>query len=116
MQRARVVQRYRTQYANPIGFASGEIVTLGERDTEWPAFIWTITSDGNAGWAPFDWLKPLGDGRAEALRDYSARELDAEVGDLLVLHHELGGWGWCKREGGQCGWLPAENLDRSDDG
>ncbi|MCC7249680.1 MAG: hypothetical protein IT473_13745 [Lysobacter sp.] len=34
---ARVVRDYRTQYENPIRFAKGEIVTLGERDTEWPA-------------------------------------------------------------------------------
>lgn len=106
MQRARVVETYRTQYANPIGFASGEIVTLGERDTEWPAFIWTITADGNAGWAPFDWLKPLGDGRAEALRDYSARELDADPGDEIALLHELGGWWWATHDDGRAGWIP----------
>ena len=29
---------YRTQYANPIRFARGDVVALGERDTEWPAF------------------------------------------------------------------------------
>ena len=46
---------------------------------------YTITADGNAGWAPFDWLKPMGDGRAEALRDYSAQELDVDVGDDIVL-------------------------------
>lgn len=112
MQRARVVQQYRTQYANPIGFAAGDIVTLGERDTEWPAFIWTTTPiDGNAGWAPFDWLKPLGDGRAEALRDYSAQELDVDADDEVALLHELGGWWWCERADGRCGWVPASHLD-----
>ena len=49
---ARVISHYRTQYANPIQFAQGERVTLGERDAEWPAFIWTTTADGNAGWVP----------------------------------------------------------------
>jgi hypothetical protein len=107
----RVIRDYRTQYANPIRFATGEIVTLGERDTEWPAFIWTITSDGNAGWAPFDGLKPLGDGRAEALRDYSAQELDVAVGDDLLLDHELGGWWWCQHADGRVGWVPASHLE-----
>ncbi len=107
---ARVVRDYRTQYANPIRFAKGETVTLGERDTEWPAFVWTITSDGNAGWAPFDWLQPLGDDRAEALRDYSAQELDVDAGDDVILHHELGGWWWCERNSGLYGWVPADCL------
>ena len=92
MSRTHIVRDYRTKYANPIRFAQGEIVTLGERDTEWPAFIWTVTEDGNAGWAPFDWLKPLDDGRGEALRDYSAQELDVDAGGAVTPLHELGGW------------------------
>jgi hypothetical protein len=109
---ARIVRDYRTQYANRIGFAAGEIVTLGARDTEWPAFVWTVTPiDGNAGWAPFEWLRPLGDGRAEALRDYSAQELDVDAGDEVVLHAELGGWWWCEHADGRCGWVPTEHLE-----
>ncbi len=110
MIRARVVRDYRAQYANPIRFVEGEVVTLGARDAEWPAFAWTTTADGNAGWAPADWLKPLGDGRAEALRDYSAQELDVETGDEVVLHSELGGWWWCATSDGQYGWVPDGHL------
>jgi Variant SH3 domain len=111
---ARVVRDYRTQYTTPIRFARGEVVTLGERDTEWPAFIWTITADGNAGWAPFDWLRPLDDGRAEALRDYSAQELDVDTGDTVTLHHALGGWWWCERTDGHCGWVPMEHIESNE--
>ena len=111
MSRARVVRDYRTQYENPIRFAAGEIVTLGARDTEWPAFVWTTTADGNAGWAPVDWLQPLGDGRAEALCDYSAQELDVDAGCDLVLHLEHGGWWWCERDDGRCGWVPFAHLE-----
>ena len=112
MTKARVISDYRTQYANPIRLARGDIVTLGKRDTEWPAFIWTVTPiDGNAGWAPFDWLQPLGDGRAEALRDYSAQELDVAVGDEVTLLHALGGWWWCEHTDGRAGWMPIEHLE-----
>lgn len=111
--RARIIRDYRTQYVNPIRFAQGEIVTLGERDTEWPAFVWTVKQDGNAGWAPLDWLKPLGDGRAEALHDYSAQELDADAGDDIVLDDELGGWWWSRHADGRCGWIPATHLERT---
>lgn len=108
--RARVIRDYRTPYRNPIGFRAGERVRMGERDAEWPAFVWTITADGNAGWAPFDWLRPLGDGHAEALRDYSARELDVDAGDHAELRFELGGWWWLRHDDGREGWVPAAHL------
>ena len=101
---------YRTQYANPIQFASGDVVSLGERDTEWPAFAWTTTADGNAGWAPAAWLQPRDDGYAIALHDYSARELDVQAGDMVSLLHELGEWWWCQHADGHSGWLPARDL------
>ncbi len=110
---ARILRDYRTQYANPIRFTQGELVTPGERDTESPAFIWTVTADGNAGWAPLDWLKPLDDSRAEALRDYSAQELHVDAGDAVTLLHELGGWWWCEHADGRCGWVPTEHLERT---
>jgi hypothetical protein len=90
--RARVVRDYRTQYANPIRFARGDVVALGARDTEWPAFAWTTTAD------------------AVALRDYSAQELDARAGDTVALGHELGHWWWCTHADGRSGWLPARDL------
>lgn len=108
--RARVTRDYRTQYPNPIGFAEGEVVQLGARDTEWPAFAWVTTADGNAGWAPGDWLEPLADGRARALRDYTARELDVGAGSAVTLLHALGGWWWCRRDDGHDGWVPDTHL------
>ena len=108
--RARLLRDVRTQYANPIGFRRGDVVQLGACDTEWPAFAWTTTSDGNAGWAPVEWLRPLGDGTAEALRDYTARELDAADGDDVELLEEYGGWYWARHANGAEGWLPENAL------
>ena len=112
---ARVASGYRTQYHNPIGWRCGEVVTLGARDTEWPAFAWVTTADGNSGWGPVDWLDPRSDGQATAHRDYSARELDADAGESLRLHHELGDWWWAERTDGMQGWIPARNLEPLDE-
>ena len=49
-------------------------------------------------------------GRAEALCDYDARELDVESGEMVKLHHEHGGW-WSERANGATGWLPARELE-----
>ena len=108
---ARLLDDYRSTYPNPIHLHAGEQVGLGVRDEEWPAFAWVTTGDGHAGWAPVAWLRPLGDGRAEALRDYDARELDADMGDAVILHHEHGGWWWSERADGAQGWLPAADLE-----
>jgi len=111
MCRARVVQPYRSQYHHPIRFAAGDIVTVGRRDTDWPAYAWTTTADGNAGWAPIAWLEPLDDGLSVALRDYSAQELDVDAGDELVLHYEVGGWWWAQNPEGRLGYVPATHLE-----
>lgn len=111
MPRIRVVRAYLAQYANPIQFPAGAIVSLGEPDTEWPAFAWTTTADGNAGWAPVDWLKALGDGRAQALRDYSAKEVTADVGEEGHAAHGYGGWTWIFTDRGASGWIPDTHLE-----
>lgn len=109
--RARLLCDYRSAYPHPIRFHAGQVVALGVRDEEWPAFAWVGTGDGNAGWAPHAWLRLLDDGHAEALRDYDARELDADAGESVLLHHEHGGWWWSERADGAQGWLPASDLE-----
>lgn len=108
---AKLLGAYRSQYRNPLHLHTGQIVELGVRDEEWPAFAWVRTTDGSAGWAPIAWLRVLDDGRAEALRDYSACELDVESGERVKLHHEYGGWWWSERANGAQGWLPALDLE-----
>ncbi|AZR33485.1 SH3 domain-containing protein [Xanthomonas vasicola] len=113
--RARLLCDHRAAYANPVRFQVGQQVGVGVRDEEWPAFAWVTIDSGRAGWAPLAWLCPLGDGRAEALRDYDARELDAQTGEDVLLHHEHGGWWWSERADGTQGWLPAADLELLDD-
>ena len=109
--KARLLNAYRSQYPVPLRFHAGEIVQLGVRDEEWPDFAWVKTGEGRAGWAPVAWLRPLGASHAEALRDYSAQELDVDSGESVQLHHEHGGWGGAERANGARGWLPARDLE-----
>ena len=92
--RARLLGAYRSQYSNPLRFRTGQIVEVGVRDEEWPAFAWVRTNDGRAGWAPVAWLQLLDDCRAEVLCDYDALELDVENGEMVNLHYVHGGWWW----------------------
>ena len=109
MARATVLRDYRSQYAQPIAFVAGESVQLGQRDSEWPEFIWATDPRGNSGWVHERYLD-RDHGTAIAIRDYSARELDAEAGQVLELVEEAGGWWWAKNNDGAQGWLPARDI------
>lgn len=111
---ARVVDAYRSTCPQALQVRAGEAVGLGARDEEWPAFAWVTRRDGRAGWMPHAWLRPLGDGRAEALHDYDATELDVDAGTTVTLHRHHGGWYWAERADGARGWLPERHLQTLD--
>lgn len=106
---ARVLARHRAPDRPPVQLAVGDAATLGERDTEWPEFVWATLTSGLGGWIPavqFDRER----GEATAREAYDTRELDAEPGERLRLHHEMAGWWWAENERGACGWIPARAL------
>ncbi|UXI69194.1 SH3 domain-containing protein [Tahibacter amnicola] len=106
---ATLLRDYQTQYADPVRFARGENVLVGERDTEWPQFIWATDGGGRSGWVHESYLS--GDrGHVQAVRDYTARELDAVAGEKVRLLEEAGGWWWVENGRGEQGWLPARDL------
>ncbi|MEE7547925.1 peptide-binding protein, partial [Xanthomonas sp. Kuri4-1] len=47
--RARLLSDYRTSFAHPIRFRAGQVVEVGVRDEEWPAFAWVSTDGGHDG-------------------------------------------------------------------
>ncbi|TDR48846.1 variant SH3 domain-containing protein [Tahibacter aquaticus] len=107
---ARLLRDYRRTYADPVRFASGERVTLGARDGEWPQFIWATDAGGRSGWVHERYLDTTTGTTASAVRDYSALELDANAGERVRLIEEAGGWYWVENECGAQGWLPARDL------
>ena len=71
--------------------------------------MWTELATGLGGWVPaalFDGER----GSAVARQGYDTRELDADAGERLQLHHELAGWWWAENTQGACGWIPARVL------
>ncbi|MFT3807154.1 SH3 domain-containing protein [Arenimonas sp.] len=107
---ARLLRDYRTQYHDPVRFLAGETVRVDDRDTEWPEFLWATDPDGRSGWVHQRYL--AGDtGETTAVRDYTARELDADAGQIVELIEEAGGWWWSATDDGRSGWLPARDID-----
>ncbi|WP_226467782.1 SH3 domain-containing protein [Luteimonas panaciterrae] len=113
IRRARVVLQHRAPERPAIRVSTGDMVTLGERDTDWPQFIWTSLASGLGGWIP-SILFDRDVGEAVAQQDYDTRELDADPGDVLTLHYEMADWWWAENAQGASGWIPARAIEMID--
>lgn len=95
----------------PMRVAVGDEVTVGERDTQWPAFVF-VTARHGSGWVPERFLSRRA-GSALVRVAYDTTELPTAVGDRLrVIAEDLdSGWLWCRSENGREGWVPVNTVD-----
>jgi hypothetical protein len=88
----------------------GERVTVGDRDTTWPAFVFVVSPHGE-GWVPARHLT-ADSGAAIVVEAYDTTELalgpDQEV--LVLARDAASGWWWCRTDDGSVGWVPAKAL------
>jgi len=108
-----VIQPHRSEYPEPITFAKGATLTVGEHydgEEGWQDWYFCSAPGQKAGWVPAQVFRLKAPGAAVAVEDYTARELDVAVGERLAGGRELGGWRWCSRAGGESGWVPLACL------
>jgi len=108
--RVRVVEPYAAIYPDPLRASKGEPLDLGKRDDEYPGWIWCTDSRGKSGWTPEAYLEVRGD-RAILLRDYDARELTVNEGDMLIVEDEEAHWLFCVTKSGKRGWIARRNTE-----
>lgn len=106
----KVVKDWRPIYAEPIRLKAGGRVTVEDRPSEWPGWVWAAAADGRSGWAPLAWLDRDGD-QATARRDYDATELAGRTGETVSAMEFESGWYWARAVGGAAGWIPADCLE-----
>ena len=104
-----------SHYPDPIRFQPGDELELGKRDNEFPGWIWVRTPDGREGWAPEDFIERHSKARGVATANYTARELDTRVGELLLVHEELNDWLWVENQRGDRGWIPKRTAEETTD-
>ncbi len=109
MKIVRVTKPHTSKYPNPITFKKGEDLQVGKEDDLNPGWIWTITGDGNRGWAPIKILK-IDQSHARAVEDYTARELNTRQGEELKLLREMNAWFWVSNSAGDTGWVPESTV------
>ena len=106
----RVTTPHTSAYPNPISFAAGDSLLLGVRDDEYPGWIRATTADGNEGWAPEQAIELTADGSGIARGDYTARELDIELGEVVEVIREFNRWVWARTSDGREGWIPLATI------
>ncbi|MFK8332824.1 SH3 domain-containing protein [Pseudomonas sp. BJa5] len=109
-----VVGQHRSEYPQPITFARGAELVIGERydgEEGWDNWFFCTTPGQQGGWVPGQIIERLEGDRGRALEAYCARELDVESGDRLEGDRQLNGWVWCcNTNTAEEGWVPLAVL------
>ncbi|MPT14535.1 MAG: hypothetical protein E2601_06475 [Microbacterium sp.] len=95
---------------SPLAINPGDVVQVGDWDTEWPAFIF-VTALRGTGWVPGRHLDI--DGSVAMVRvAYDTAELPAVTGESVdVIENDAeSGWSWCRNSDGREGWIPNRVL------
>lgn len=110
----RVIKAHRSEFPQPITFAKGAVLEVGEvyqGDDGWDNWYFCTTPGQQGGWVPAQVIERLGEQAGRAREDYTARELDVDIGDELLCVRSLNGWSWCTRSrDAQAGWVPSSHL------
>jgi len=95
----------------PLSLASGDVVTVGRRDADWPAFVLVTTARGS-GWVPSRYLSADA-GQAVVQMPYDTTELATETGEILEVidRDDESGWLWCRSADGREGWVPSRSVE-----
>ena len=116
--RYRVIQDHVSEFPEPITFAKGALLVVGEKyegPEGWEDWLFCETPGQQGGWVPVQVLEFIDGGRARAREDYTARELDVRTGEWLLGTRTLNGWAWCSRPPtSESGWVPLAKLERAD--
>jgi SH3 domain-containing protein/variant SH3 domain-containing protein len=95
----------------PLSLASGDVVTVGRRDEDWPAFVFVMTAQGS-GWVPSRYLSASA-GRVVVETPYDTTELATRSGEILEVidRDDESGWLWCRSTDGREGWVPSRSVE-----
>lgn len=96
---------------SPLQLVVGEEVDVGERDSEWPEFVFVTAAHGT-GWVPARHLSQA-NGKAVVRTAFDTTELPTQEGDILdVLAEDLvSRWLWCRASSGRRGWVPVKTVE-----
>lgn len=105
----KVIKSYASTYPDPIKVKKGDILKVGNKESDWNGWTWCTDQNGKSGWLPDSYIKKDGS-NCTVLCDYEATELTVNIGEELIVEKEESGWLWCINKEGLRGWIPSENV------
>lgn len=108
-----VVEPRKSEYPNPITVKKDErveCVEMSNPEGEWAGWVF-CKSQNNEGWIPQQIISIDGI-KGVLTQDYTAKEFDLNLGEVLLEKQELNGWIWCVKKGvnSECAWAPLNHL------
>lgn len=112
--KCRVIEDYKSPYTELLLIRKGETLSIREKESEWPGWIWCTNKEGISRWVPENYLEIQGT-TGKAKQDYNATELNVKTGDELIIKEEAAEWFWVVNQQGKRGWVPIRNVQIIDE-
>jgi hypothetical protein len=110
-----VVVRKNHQSTDPdsLSVKAGDILQGEKKPTKWPNWLWCHDKNNVYSWVPKTFLKAIDakPGYYKVVKDYVAKELTVKAGDELTILFEDCDWAFARKQNGEEGWVPLENLE-----
>ena len=111
----RVIKEYNDAPEKPIQIFKGEEFSITEESDpngDWPNWLFCKRCN-KEGWVPKQIISINGK-LGVSKEDYSAKEFNLNVGEIIVSNRELNGWIWGYKESNssELGWAPLNYLEQ----
>jgi hypothetical protein len=101
--KAQVIAAHAPFGSTPLVLAAGDVVRVGRRSDEYPAWVW-CENDNGAGWVPEAYVD-VGLAVSTATRAYTSREIAVAKEDVVSVLERYGGWAFVRTVRGEEGWI-----------
>ncbi|RKF18050.1 hypothetical protein DBZ36_12465 [Alginatibacterium sediminis] len=110
----KAIKAYSDAPQQPIVVQRGEVlefIEASDPNGDWPNWVYCQGID-KQGWVPKQILK-LDDSLVTCMQDYSAKEHNLEVGDILLGKDSLNGWAYAAKQDNcdMFAWAPLNCLE-----
>jgi hypothetical protein len=111
--RVRVQTACTREQVQELRIHEGDALSVGHRNQQHPAFIWSAAEDGHHGWVPEEYIEMQNGRDAVARRDYDSTHLTVAGGETLEVLEQVGDYLFCRNAAGVEGWVPERCVEEA---
>ena len=76
----------------------------------WENWMFCHEEYNRKGWVPEQIIRKDMNGTGIIIKQYTAKELNVNIGERLIGLEELNEWVWCEGRDGEKGWVPKKTY------